>query len=362
MNQAMDSMSWTCEQTGRWRMPAEFEPQERVWLTLPDNESTWPGCLDEAQQQHEYWRSELSKVVEVVTVQSLGLRPEDAWVRDYGPIFVTDTSGGESGGESGGGALAMHDFVFNSWGGKYPPWEQMNRTPGSVQSWLHEQYGMNIPRFKHDFVLEGGSFEVNGKGTLLTTEQCLLHPNRNPQLDREQIERKLCEWFGVSNVLWMPGGIEGDDTDGHQDDLARWLSPDTIAAVRAPKNHPDHAILEANWRVLSEARDQDERKLNLVALPIVEPVLTYDFPTDYWPDDRPVTEEDRTCPASYANWLISNGHLFLPVFNRPSDEIAIRAIEQAAPQLAVVPIRAEWLIVGRGSLHCLSQQQPASSR
>ncbi len=344
------AVPWTDAHATRYRMPAEFEPQTRVWLTVPSSANTWPGCLDEAQRQHDDWRAQLSKVVEVVTVQSLGITPEDAWVRDYGPIFVIDAHG----------KLAMHDFVFNSWGGKYPPWEQMNLTPAAIHRWLHTAHAHDVPRFKHDFVLEGGSFEVNGKGALLTTSQCLLHPNRNPQHTRSRIEEKLCEWFSVRTVIWMPGGIEGDDTDGHQDDLARWLSPDTVAAVRAPIGHPDHDVLEANWRVLSEARDQRGQKLHTVALPIVEPVLTYDFPADYWPDDRAVTEEDRTCPASYANWLISNGHLFLPVFNRPSDALAIQAIEQAAPQLTVVPVRSEWLVVGRGSLHCLSQQQPAA--
>jgi len=334
-----------------YRMPAEWEPQERVWVTTPTNPDTFPGCLKEAQEQHAEWCGEMSRVVQVTTTQSIGIAPEDAWVRDYGPIFVVDDKGG----------LGFNNYRFNAWGGKYPPWDRMDAVPDIIARYLEHETGRKIPHWKHDMVLEGGSFEVNGRGSLLTTEACLLHPNRNPSLSKAQIEAALGATLGVSHVIWLPCGIEGDDTDGHQDDLARWINATTIAAVRAPHGHPDHEALEANWRALQQARDQDGQKLNLVELPEVAPVLEYHTPGDYEAErnENGAIGGGGHLPASYTNYLISNGHLFLPVFGRPTDDQAIRIYEQAAADLTVVPIRAEWLVVGRGALHCLSQQQPA---
>ncbi|MEQ9460745.1 MAG: agmatine deiminase family protein [Phycisphaeraceae bacterium] len=335
-----------------YRMPAEWEPQERVWVTTPTNPDTFPGCLKEAQEQHAEWCGAMSKVVNVTAINSIGLAPEDAWIRDYGPIFLVDDKGG----------LAFNNYRFNAWGGKYPPWDKMDSVPDIIAEFLESENGKRIPHWRHDMVLEGGSFEVNGRGSLLTTEACLLHPNRNPSLTREQIEANLAGTLGITNIIWMPQGIVGDDTDGHQDDLARWITVDTIAAVRAPVGHPDHDALEANWQALQQARDQDGNKLNLIELPEVHPAVTYNMPEDYEAErnENGATSGGGHLPASYANYLISNGHLFLPVFGRPTDDTAIRLYEQAAPHLTIVPIRAEWLIVGRGSLHCLSQQQPAA--
>ena len=213
-----------------FRMPAEFEPQQRIWVATPHNPETWPGCLEQAQAQHAAWCDAMRKVVDVKTVQSLGLEPEDApedaWIRDYGPIFLTNDQG----------QLAFNDFVFNAWGKKYPPWKNMNAVPQKIGEFLSRERNEIVQRFQHGLVLEGGSFAVNGKGTLITTESCLLHPNRNPTLSREQIEQQLASALGITHIIWLPAGIEGDDTDGHQDDVAQWLTPDTIAAV-AP-NHP----------------------------------------------------------------------------------------------------------------------------
>lgn len=335
-------------------MPAEFEPQRRVWVATPENPETWPGCLDEAQQQHADWCDAMRKVVEVKTVQSVGAAPEDAWIRDYGPVFLLD----------GQGQLALNNFTFNCWGEKYPPWDGMNAVPDAVGDYLDRERAAPVPRFAHDFVLEGGSVSVNGQGTALTSTPCLMNPNRSPGRSRGRVEQVLAETLGVTRVIWLPVGLAGDDTDGHQDTLAAWIGADTILCVRPDPDtgHP----LEANWRALSQARDQDGRALNLAPLPVVDPPL-------YDPLDAPNPSAGGgtadgiggfaggdPLPASYANFFISNGHVFLPVFGRPSDDVAIRAVERAAPHLTVVPIRAEWLVVGLGSLHCLSQQQPAA--
>ncbi len=347
-----------------FRMPAEFEPQQRIWVTTPTNPDTWPGCLDQAQEQHALWCGAMQKVVDVKTTQSIGVAPEDAWVRDYGPIFLIDDEGN----------LAINNFRFNSWGGKYPPWDKMDATPLLVADFVSHERGEHVPVWTHDMILEGGSFGVNGKGSLLTTEACLLHPNRNPSLDKATIEAHLEATLGVSHVIWMPLGLAGDDTDGHQDDLAQWVNVDTVVAVHPThsgqpggdtlRDHHDFAALDANWEALSQARDQDGQQLNLVALPVVDPPLFYPLPPDREAFEHTAGYQHGKAiggglvPASYANFLIANGHLFLPAFGRPTDDLAIRALEQAAPHLTVVPIRAEWLVVGLGALHCLSQQQP----
>ena len=281
----------------------------------------------------------MSAVVRVRDVREAGVEPEDAWVRDFGPIFGLDAAGG----------LVVHDFRFNAWGGKYPPWDRSDRVPRAVAELLSRERGEPVPVVSHGLVLEGGSLESNGAGTLLTTAACLLHPNRNPRLTRADLHRYLCDALGARHVIWLPRGMAGDDTDGHQDDVARWLTPDTVAHVRVPEGHPDHAALEANFRALCCARDQDGRRLNLVALPAVDPAPTHRFSDP---------AEDPRLPASYANFLISNGRLFLPVFNCASDQAAIDTLAEAAPQFEVIPIRSDKLIVGRGALHCLSQQQP----
>ena len=191
--------------------------------------------------------------------------------------------------------------------------------------------------------------------TGLTTEQCLLNKTRNPNCTREQIEQKLFETLAATHIIWLQDGIEGDDTDGHIDDLARFLSPNTVAAIRAPEDHPDHATLERNWSVLNDTTDQDGEKLNLIALPVPEPIY-YDYPADAWgPAARRIT------PASYANFLILNDAVLVPVFGDRNDDLACRTLESAMPDRTIIPVPAQHLVVGLGALHCLSQHQPAPS-
>ena len=327
---------------GAFRLPAEFDPVEAVWLARPNNLETWPGCLDKAQAQHANFVAALechtapSVKIEVIG-RDRGWPVFDAWVRDYGPIFVLDQNGGK----------ACHDFRFNGWGDKYDP---RYRGDSAVARWIADD--RKLPIKSHDFVLEGGSIDPNGRGTLLTTEQCLLHPNRNPDLDRSQIEAFLIETLALERIVWLPGGIVGDDTDGHVDDIARFVAPDTVAAVLAPKHHPDAEVLEANWQTLEKVR-VGGAKLELLPLPVPEP-LVYAYP-----GEGGRASEERPLPASYANFLIVNDALFLPVFGQRSDDTAARRLEDATGK-TIVPLRSEWLIVGLGALHCLSMQEPAS--
>lgn len=324
-----------------YRAPAEWEPQACVWVTPPHNPDTWPGCLDLAQKQFTDFLDELVKVVRVRTTESQQIPTNDSWIRDSGPLFVLRQKDGNA-------ELACHDFSFNGWGKKYEPRPLDDVVPQQIAM------SLDIPIWIHDLVLEGGSIEVNGKGTLVTTKSCLLNPNRNPELSQLQIEERLHETLGTSHVIWLHEGLEGDDTDGHIDDLARFVTPDTVVAVSAAPNHPDRAICQRNLEVLRSAQDQDGAKIQIVELPTPEPIH-YDFPADpFGPRVR------STLPASYTNFLISNESVFVPVFGSRSDDEAVRRLEQVLPQYSIVPLRAEHLIVGLGAFHCLTMQQPHS--
>ncbi|MCC7191435.1 MAG: agmatine deiminase family protein [Phycisphaeraceae bacterium] len=338
-----------------YRMPAEWEPTTRIWLTPPHNEETWPGCLPAAQKQFAELMEAMKPYVDVATTQGLGIKTNDSWIRDYGPIFVvksdhtqsTETAArGKSSVNVSGAPKAAHDFRFNGWGGKYE-----DRTLDDlVPQYLAKHLG--VPLWIHDLVLEGGSIEVNGCGTVMTTEQCLLNKNRNPHLSREAIIDEVHEALGTHHVLWLPGGIIGDDTDGHIDDIARFINAETIVSIHAPSNHPDFEILNRNRRALRNARDQNGKKLTVIDLPVPDPIL-YQFPADrFGPGGlNPV-------PASYANFLIANGGVFVPIFGQPTDDKALDILQQAMPKHRVIGIRAESLVVGLGAFHCLSQQEP----
>lgn len=320
-----------------YRMPAEWARHSCVWLVRPHNEETWPSCLGAAQGEWDAWRARLSKVVEVRELGELGIATNDSWIRDFGPIFVTSAVHG----------VAAHSFRFNGWGGKYEVRSLDNAVPDTISSrW-------RVPMWHHDWVLEGGSLDANGAGTLLTTMQCLESDNRNPSLGRGGIEEMLRGALGVTNIVWLPGGIKGDDTDGHIDDIARFVARDTIVALRAPRGHPDHDVLERNWSALCDARDEQGKPFTVQALPVPDPI-EYDYPPDrFGPGGR------NMLPASHANFLLSNGVAFVPIFGGASDEAACRVIEGAMPGVRVEGIMARNLVVGLGSLHCLSCHQPA---
>ena len=323
-----------------YRMPAEFEPIESVWVVPPHNEETWPGCFEAAQAQHADWVDAMRPYVEVKTPGSLGIDTDDSWVRDFGPIFVVNDQAKQ---------LAAHDFHFNAWGAKY---EEVRPLDDVVPQHIANKLG--LPLWVHGFVLEGGSIDVNGKGTVMTTQQCLFNANRNPWASPAVIEQTLHEALGTRHIIWLPGGIAGDDTDGHIDDVARFVSPDCVAVVVAPQGHADHATTQRNLDALKQAKDQDGQPLQIVGLPTPEPII-YNFPnlpSVETPGPAPV-------PASYANFLIANDAVFVPAFGQEADDVACGVLEKVMPGRAIVPVRAEHLVVGLGALHCLSMQQPA---
>lgn len=318
-------------------MPAEWEPLRRIWVCCPTNPQTWPdGLLPAARRQWHAWVAALREVVEVVDLTQVlpgSQHPEDAWVRDYGPVFCVDN-----------GRTVAHNFRFDTWGGKYPPWDRSDAVPRRLAAWSESQ-PQEAPWLlrDHPMTLEGGSIESNGSGTLLTTSACLLHPSRNPHLNQSELEAVLQAELGVERVVWLPGGMAGDDTDGHQDDVARWLSPTLVAAVLPEDpHHPDAEALRANWQTLADAG------LERVALPPVDPLLVRNPHTPGEP-----------LPASHANWVIAQDTLFLPVFGGASDDLAAERLAAAAPRLRVRPVRCEHLLPGLGGLHCLSCHQPA---
>ena len=333
-------------------MPAEWEPQEAVWVAPPHNAATWPGCLEDAQAEFGALVDLLSRTTAVRSTADAGITTDDSWIRDYGPLFVVYEHTGRP-------VLGCYDFRFNCWGGKYAAYGQDDLAARRIAEHL------GVRAFTEEFVLEGGAIDVNGRGTILTTRQCLLEPDgrehtRNPGITREQVEatlhRALCGNRARPNVIWLAGGIDGDDTDGHVDDVARFVNPDTVVAVRGGHSRREHEVLERNWSILEGARDQDGQRLNLVELPAAA-ALYYDYPAE-----GPDPGRRARLPASYANFLISNGQVLVPVFGTREDEDTLRIIEGAMPGYAVTPVPARWLVVGLGAVHCLTMQQPVGER
>jgi agmatine deiminase len=336
-----------------YRMPAEWEPHEATWLTWPKDPQTWPDRVPQAEEAfarmiealtptervdllvddaaaEEKVRKKLSE--KKVTHSNLSIHhvpTVDSWIRDYGPIFLTRSS-------PEGKALIL-DFIFNAWGDKYESLKADDPIPKHIASLL------NFPVVEPGIVLEGGSIEVNGRGTLLTTEQCLLNPRRNPRLSKTEIEAVLQAYLGVDRVLWLGEGIAGDDTDGHVDDITRFVAPDTVVtAVEEDPADENFAPLRDNLRRLQKMTDEGGRSLKIVPLPM---------------PGRVETEAGRL-PASYANFYLANGLVLVPVFGHPNDPKALNTLQELFPKRKVVGIEANDLVWGLGAVHCLTQQQP----
>ncbi|RZK45036.1 MAG: agmatine deiminase family protein, partial [Pedobacter sp.] len=253
----------------------------------------------------------------------------DAWCRDHGPAFLINENAQEK--------KVIVDWNYNAWGGKYPPFDLDDVVPTRIA----EQLG--LPVYHPGIVMEGGSVEFNGKGTVLTSECCLLNENRNPHLNRNQIEKYLFDYYGVSHVLWVSEGIVGDDTDGHIDDTVRFVNANTVLTViEENRNDENYELLQNNLRQLSKMRLQDGKQMNIVELPMPDAVIY----------------EDQRLPASYANFYIANRSVIVPVYNCASDDKALRIIQECFPGREVVGIDSTDIIWGLGSFHCLSQQEP----
>ncbi|MEM6886060.1 MAG: agmatine deiminase family protein [Verrucomicrobiota bacterium] len=336
-----------------YRMPAEWEPHEATWLAWPKNFETWPEHMYEARRafgdiiqaltRHEKVvllidsdsQSELEQNLSLFSLpnQQISLHHHaynDSWIRDAGPIFITSPT------ESP--AILAHDFVFNAWGSKYEPYTEDDRIPDLAQA----EFGIDV--IQHEFVLEGGSIDVNGCGTLLTTERCLLNPNRNPHMSRVQIEDILKRLLGIQRILWLGDGIEGDDTDGHIDDIARFVNETTVLTVRENhKNDPNYDPLEDNFRRLKQSGDQDGNKLTVVDIPM--------------PDIHLEGPLGRS-PASYANFLIANHQVLVPVYGAPNQDSVLSIFQDLFSDREIIPIDCVGLVCGLGSIHCVTQQQP----
>jgi agmatine deiminase len=337
-----------------FRMPAEWERQEAVWLSWPRNRQTWPGNFRPIPGVFAGIAAQISlrekvriNIAAPLQTRALSLieragadlsnvefynhPTNDAWCRDHGPIFVRNDETGE---------VAVTDWTFNSWGGKYPPFDLDNRIPGRIAR------ALGLRHFRNKMVLEGGSIDVNGRGVLLTTASCLLNRNRNPGLLVSEIMRNLGTFLGLEMIQWLGEGIAGDDTDGHVDDVTRFFSADGIVTcAERDRRDVNYRALEENLETLRGFRSPQGRKFKVVLLPMPKPVL--------WRRKR--------LPASYANFLIINGAVLMPAFRQPRrDREAAEVLASCFPGREVVPIDCLELVQGLGTLHCISQQQPSS--
>jgi agmatine deiminase len=333
--------------------PAEFAPHTATWLSWPHKEASWPGKIDSIYPSYAGFikaltagekicinvKDEAMKAFAVAHLQQADVDltqvefffhpTNDAWCRDHGPAFLINPAAEQK--------KVIVDWNYNAWGNKYPPYDLDDVIPTLIA----KQY--NIPVYHPGIIMEGGSVEFNGKGTLMTSTACLLNKNRNPQLNQHQIETYLRNYYGVEQVLWVDEGIVGDDTDGHIDDTVRFVNEDTVVTVieenRADENY---GLLQHNLLQLKQMRLLNGRQLNIVELLMPEE-LVY---------------EDQRLPCSYANFYIANQSVIVPTFRSKRDDKAMQVIQSCFPGRKVVGIDSTDIIWGLGSFHCLSQQEP----
>jgi agmatine deiminase len=338
-----------------YHMPAEWEPHEATWLSWPHKEASWPGAFEPVpaifvEITRHLTESELVRInvadedfaervrkllraggVDLGRVRFHFNPTNDAWCRDHGPIYVVRDAGGRR-------ERAIIDWGYNAWGNKYPPYDLDDVVPSRIAAETGETL------FLPGIVMEGGSIDVNGRGTLITTEACLLNPNRNPQLNREQIEQYLKDYLGLVHILWLGDGIAGDDTDGHIDDLTRFVAHDTVVTVvEEDPLDENYEPLKENYERLLRMKDQDGNPLRVVTLPM--------------PGEKRI--EDHRLPMSYANFYAANTRVLVPTFRHANDDAACDVLQRCFPDRRVVGIDCTDLIWGLGSIHCVTQQQPS---
>jgi agmatine deiminase len=331
-----------------FRMPAEWEPHAATWLAWPHETTDWPGkfhpipwvycdivkklsavervriLCENSDAENKIRRMLRKSGATLPAVDFYYHHTNRSWCRDFCPIFVKHVSG----------EVAITDWIFNGWA-KYPNWQHDNAVP----QWLAEQLKMR--RWEPGLVLEGGAIDVNGEGKILVTEECLLSDvqARNPGLSRNDLERAFADWLGAGDTVWLRSGIAGDDTHGHVDDLARFASADTVLlAVEKDPSDANYEPLQENARILESRGD-----LRVIPLPM----------------PRPVYFDGQRLPASYANFYIANRLVLVPTFNDPADPVALSTIAEAFPDREVVGIHCLDLVLGLGTLHCMTMQQPA---
>jgi agmatine deiminase len=333
--------------------PAEFAPHASTWLSWPHKEASWPGKIETIFPIYAQFIKlvaegetvNINVADEAMKTKALGYLQEvnadltkiqfhfhptnDAWCRDHGPAFLVNPSAKKK---------VIVDWGYNAWGGKYPPFDLDDVIPTLIGKKL------NLPVYNPGIVMEGGSVDFNGKGTVLTTTACLLNPNRNPHLTQKQIEGYLRDYYGVDNILWLGEGIVGDDTDGHIDDLTRFVNEDTVVTVVEPnKSDDNYQPLKENLDLLKNLKLENGQKINIIELPM----------------PAAITFQDQRLPASYANFYISNNYIVTPIFNDKNDDKALKILESAFPTRKVVGLNCVDVIWGLGAFHCLSHEEPA---
>jgi len=334
-------------------MPAEWAAHRATWMSWPHNRETWPAQLEQVRDvwaqmvcalaPHEQVcllvNDEVTKREATLRLKNAGAALEnitlleiptiDVWMRDYGPTFVIRDRREDP--------LAVNDWVFNGWGGKYLSYDKDDRIADEIASRL------KVRVFDHRVVLEGGSIEVNGAGICLTTEQCLLNKNRNPHLTRGEVERFLKDSLGVRRIIWLGGGIAGDDTDGHIDDIARFVNATTVVcALETNSKDENFAALQENYERLKASTDENGEKLTIMPLPCPGPI--------YYEASR--------LPASYANFYIANEVVLVPVFGDPNDGKALGILQDLFPDRIVIGLPCTAVVAGLGAIHCVTQQEP----
>lgn len=336
-----------------YHFPAEFARHDATWLSWPHKEASWPGKIDtiypvyaefikrvaegervhinimDAAMQQKAIHHLQQVDADLSNIQFFLHPTNDAWCRDHGPAFLVHPEEKKK---------MIVDWGYNAWGGKYPPFDLDDVIPTLIAEYY------KIPVVHPGIVMEGGSVEFNGKGTLLTTTACLLNPNRNPHLNQKQIEEYLYNYYGVTHILWLGDGIVGDDTDGHIDDLTRFVNEDTVVTiVESNKQDENYQILQDNLKDLKSLRLESGKQINIVELPMPAPVIY----------------EDQRLPASYANFYIGNKYVVVPTFRDKHDDRALDILQQCFPTRKVIGLDSTDIIWGLGSFHCLSQQEPA---
>ena len=332
-----------------YMMPAEWEGHVATWLAWPKDPTTFPpDIINRVEKAYVRMIRALApgekvnvlvddeeteeRVSSVIGRQSNVLfhriKTCDVWIRDYGPIFVKSND------------VAVTKWVFNAWGNKYDDLKRDNESGMAVA----QSTALEI--FEPGIVLEGGSIDVNGLGTCLTTKQCLLNKNRNPKLGAGKIADYLKEYLGVTNLIWLESGISGDDTDGHVDDVARFVDENTVVCmVEEDRNDENYEVLKKNYDLLLRAKDQSGKELKVVPMGM----------------PKRIESKDGTLPASYANFYVGNAAVLVPTFNDPNDSKALRTLKQFFPEREVLGIDCESLVYGLGAIHCVTQQQPAGN-
>lgn len=340
-------------QGSQLRWPAEWERQEAVWISWPHRDDLWQGGLDELLEDYVRLSAAIAEQAEVRINAAAALHDtisrrlkrsgvhrfrlydhptNDVWCRDHGGIFVRRRDGG----------MQIANWQFNAWGGKFAPWNLDNAIPEAMAD------SLQLPQLRSELFLEGGAIEGNGEGLLITTEAVLLNPNRNPHSSKADVEAELHRMMGTTHVFWLGKGIEGDDTDGHIDDMVRFVQPEAVVSIVEPNPHsPHYRNLAENNERLQDLRTPSGHKVEIIPLPMPEPLVVRDWRLEQ-------------LPASYANFLICNGAVIVPIFSQPKeDDRALGILRECFPGRQVCGIDARRLVIEGGAIHCITQQQPA---